>query len=122
MAESLAIDSESAEHRVYHAQLITCVAIFPTLMGLASVLTAAVMGDRDMRAFLLAHPLTAAVAPAIALLFVLAFWLMGRRRRVAVVLAAALFAWMLISALDRAGISYASAALAVAGLVLAVRA
>jgi uncharacterized membrane protein (GlpM family) len=118
----LATESEETERRIYHAQLITCLAVVPTFMGLASLFTGASMGNRELRALLLAHLLAVIAALAFGMLFVLAWWLMGRRQRAGVLLALALFGWMLVSDLTRFQQSYLGIAFAVVGLVVAARA
>jgi hypothetical protein len=122
MPEPMPGESESAERRVYHAQLVTCIAVVPTFMGLTTVLTAGVFGDHAMRALFLAHPLGLLFALAIAMLFVFAWWLLGRRHRAGAVLALALFAWMLISSVRGTARSVVSIAFAAAGLVFVARA
>lgn len=122
MREPMPEESERAERRVYHAQLITCLAVVPTVMGLASALTAASLGNRDVRALLLAHPLGLLIALAITMLFVLAWWLIGRRHRAGAMLALTLFGWMLASSVRRPALSYLSIAFALAGLALVARA
>jgi hypothetical protein len=118
-------ESEATARRVYHAQLITCLAVVPTFMAIASLVTAASLGDRDLRSLLALHPLAFLVSFAIAMLFVLAWWLVGRRQRAGVILALALFGWMLVSALKPSNSSHPSyfgVAFAVVGLVVAARA
>jgi hypothetical protein len=111
-----------AERRVYHAQLLTFLAVLPSLMGLTTLVTAASMGDRELRAVLLAPSLAVAPAFAIAVLFLLAWWLLGRRHRAGVLLAAPLFAWMVYSDIVRASPSYPGIIFGAVGLIVAVRA
>jgi hypothetical protein len=103
-------------------QLITCLAVVPTFMGLAALVTGSVLGDRDTRGLLFGQPLGFFVTFVIAMLFVLAWWLLGRRRRAGVLLASALFAWMLLSSVVRPNPSWLGAAFALLGLALASRA
>jgi hypothetical protein len=115
-------ESEATERRVYHAQLITCLAVVPTFMALAGLVTGASLGDRDLRGMLASHPLAFIASFTIAMLFILAWWLLGRRQRAGVILAFVLFGWMLVSALTRSKQSYLGIAFALIGLVAAVRA
>ena len=122
MSESSTTESAAAERRVYHAQLMTCLAVVPTFMGLAGLITAASFGNRDLRGLLFAHPLVFVIALTMAMLFVLAWWLLGRRHPGGAILALTLFAWMLISTLNRSNLSYLGIAFAVVGLIVAARA
>ena len=112
----------AAERRVYLAQLITCLAVIPLFMRFATALTAASMGDREVRDALFAHPLNFAVIVAFGMLFVLAWWLLGRRHRAGAALAVALFGYILISSARAPTLSYYGIALALAGLLLVARA
>jgi hypothetical protein len=116
------LDEEAAERRIYHAQLVTCIAVLPRAMGLASVLTATLFGGHTVLGLIPFHPLSFIVGLGVLLLFMLAWWLLGRRERAGGLLGGILFVWMLVASLDRAHRAYPELTFALLGLVVVVRA
>jgi hypothetical protein len=122
MTPPSSLDEEAAERRIYHAQLVTCLAVIPTAMGLASVLTATLFGGHTVLGPIPFHPLSFLVGLGVLLLFLLAWWLLGQRERTGGLLGGVLFAWMLATSLNPARRSYLEVAFALVGLVVVVRA
>ena len=116
------LDKDSAERRIYHAQLITVLAVLPSVMSLTTLASAAVFGRHTVLGRIPIDPIGIALGVLLMSLFLLAWWLIGRRQRAGAMLGLALFFWMLAGSVRGGRMSFLNLPLAALGVILLVRA
>ena len=116
------MDETVIEHRIYYAQLVTCIAVLPAIIGMVMVVVGAIVGH--LPGGMSFHPGVLAILAGLIVpcLFLVAAWLLGQRRLAGAVLTVVLFALTFMGGLARPRTSWLSVIFGAIGIGLGLRA